>query len=221
MGPGMRTLATVVACLLVGLAIGTRIPRALELHQPGDVTVRAPERVEAERPRTIAPGLGERLTTKAIAPDQVVRGSSPSVEGKRRVEAYCRPLPPEQLTGPRPASSPLALELRKSAAEISTAENRTLPDFGGRRQGSRLTLYSTLSDGTPWSAVYRVRGRAAWLSSGDSAAVRGDRLAVRVVRGAPRCGLLAAAQAAIGLLAGLRPHELPLPTAAALLACAL
>lgn len=202
--------------MLFAMVLGPRPPA----HQAGDVTVRSPDQVEAERPRTIAPSLGERLTTKAIAPDQVVRASGPSVEGKRRVEAYCRPLPPEQLTGTRPASSPLELREGPTGVGELTPKSLALPDFGGRRQGSRLTLYSTLSDGTPWSAVYTVRGRAAWLSSGDSAAVRGDRLLVRVARGAPRCGLEAAAGAAIGVLAGLQPRQLPAPALAALLACA-
>jgi hypothetical protein len=141
------------------------------------------------------PGLLERIQLGRVKPTQVRIGLEPSAAGKKRVENYCGAAAAPYLVQTSAKSGPVP----DSAKNRGTAR-RILPDFGGRVRGSRVSLQSTLSDGTPWAADYRVRGRWTFISDGDSVVVRSERFWSRVARGLVRCGVIAGAGAGIGYL---------------------
>jgi hypothetical protein len=162
--------------------------------------------LEQQRPELEKRNLGEKLTTRRIQPDQVAIASAPSMAGRLDVASYCAP-------ALEAASS------RQPAADTGQVV-AILPDFAGRRDGSRYTLFSTLGDGRRWQGTYTARGRVSWESSGDTVLVTGDRLWVRIARGAPKCGLWGAGGAAAGGLASRNLEGAIAAGAIAALSCA-
>jgi hypothetical protein len=162
--------------------------------------------LEQQRPELEKRSLGEKLTTKRIPPDQVAIASAPSMAGRLEVASYCAPL--------------LATDSAQGAEPAGAVNQPQLPDFAGRRDGSRYTLFSTLGDGRRWQGTYTARGRVSWESSGDTVLVTGDRLWVRIARGAPKCGLWGAGGAAAGGLASRNLEGAIAAGAIAALSCA-
>lgn len=142
------------------------------------------------------PGLLERVQLGRVRPSQVRIGTAPSAAGKQRVADYCGPTASAQTS-----AKPVATKGLQQANDVATAESRLLPDFNGKVNGSKAFLSSTLNDGTPWDATYKVRGRWTFTSSGDSVLVTSERFWSRFARGLVRCGVVASAGAGIGYLA--------------------
>jgi hypothetical protein len=161
--------------------------------------------MEAQRPELEHRGLRDRLTTHRVEGTTAI-ADAPSLPGRLDVASYCAPAIAETSSGQPAADSGQVVV--------------TLPDFGGRRAGPRLELFSTLGDGRRWSWQGTVRGRIQWQSSGDSVLVTGDRLWVRVARGAPKCGLWGAGGAAAGGLASRSLEGAIAAGAVAALSCA-
>lgn len=178
-------IAAAAAALLAGAAVWALKPSPAA--GPAVVKV-APAFMEHERAQLAHPSIAQKLTTRAVKPDQVRIAEAPSAPGRLAVAMYCAP----------------AIALQTSAPDSTTSHHNAppslLPDFGGRRAGARLSLYSTLGDGRRWATDYTARGRISWSSSGDSVLVRGDRLWVRLARGAGRCAPAIGGTAAVGLL---------------------
>lgn len=170
--------------------------------------------MEAQRPHLAKPSLGQKLTTARVR-GQVAIAAAPSAPAWLTITGYCAPVIGKPESGKADLNG-----LRNSVISDSTVPPALLPDFGGRRAGPRLELYSTLNSARRWSWTGTVRGRATWQSSGDSVLVRGDRLWVRVVRGAPRCGAYGAAGGAIGALVGQDLRQAAVTGLVAALACA-
>ena len=149
-------------------------------------------KLEAQRPQLEKPSLGQKLTTTRVR-GQTAIADAPSAPAQLSVRQYCAPTIALQTSAP-PSDS------------AASTENPppVLPDFRGRRAGPRLELYSTLNNARRWQWTGHVRGRVQWESSGDSVLVRGDRLWVRLVRGAPRCAVKMGAH---GLVGGLLDRE--------------
>jgi hypothetical protein len=141
------------------------------------------------------PGLLERIQLGRVKPTQVRIGLEPSTAGKKRVENYCGAAAAPYLVQTSAKPSPVP----DSAKNRGTAR-RILPDFGGKVRGSRVSLQSTLSDGTAWAADYRVHGRWTFITSDTSVSVRSERLWSRVLRGVGECALAGAAAGAAGWL---------------------
>jgi hypothetical protein len=205
----IKTPAIVVACLVVGAAIGTNVPRWLGISD--GPAVPPVSSVDAEWLEQLRPerrgGLWDRMTTTPIAP-VATQTAPPTAAGRRRVAAYCAPAVVPVLVGPR-----LGLE-QKPDVGISTPENRgVLPDFGARSARHRLELYSTLSDGSGWRREYRPpSARWSLATDADSTWLVTERWLPRATRSAGRCAIAGAA----GLLLGLAVDR---PAGAALLAC--
>jgi hypothetical protein len=147
--------------------------------------------LEAQRPKLEHPSLGQRLTTTRIR-GQTTIADVPSAPARLAVDRYCLP----KLQPAAADSQPRASDEGENQLHTSAL----LPDFGGKRAGPRLELFSTLNNARRWQWTGTVRGRVQWQSSGDSVLVTGDRLWVRLVRGAPKC---AARMAVHGLVGGL------------------
>jgi hypothetical protein len=133
-----------------------------------------------------------------VKPTQVRIGLEPSKAGTERVADYCAPAPAGQLvqTSARPRRSDSA-----SSNEVEKQEHpRILPDFNGQVRGSKVALHSTLSDGTPWAADYKVHGRWTFVSTDSGVDVRSERFWSRLARGVLRCGVMAGAGAGVGYL---------------------
>jgi hypothetical protein len=165
--------------------------------------------MEAQRPQLEHPSLGQKLTTTRIR-GQAAIADAPSAPAQLAVRRYCDPAVVD-LNG-----------LRNPVISDSAAPPAVLPDFGGKRAGPRLELFSTLNNARRWQWTGTVRGRVKWQSSGDTVLVTGDRLWVRLVRGGVKC---APKMAAHGLVGGLLDQENRLEGAAisagvAALACA-
>jgi hypothetical protein len=141
--------------------------------------------MEAQRPELEHRGLRDRLTTHQVEGTTAI-ADAPSLPGRLDVASYC---------------APVVHEASGSDTLTHNPPPAILPDFGGRRDGPRLELFSTLGDGRRWSWQGTVRGRIQWQSSGDSVLVTGDRLWVRIARGAPKCAAWGAGGAAAGGLA--------------------
>jgi hypothetical protein len=161
--------------------------------------------LEAQRPELEERSLREKLTTRRIQPDQVAIADAPSMPGRLDVASYC---------------APLVMHDTPAGEDSTHNPPPQLPDFAGRRDGARFTFYSTLGDGRRWQGSYTARGRVSWESSGDSVLVTGDRLWVRIARGAPKCGLWGAGGAAAGGLASRSLEGAIAAGAVAALSCA-
>jgi hypothetical protein len=181
-------LAALVGALLAGALVWTLKPAP----PPGPPVVRTEVRwMEAQRPKLEHPSLGQKLTTTRIR-GQTTIADAPSAPAQLAVRRYCEPL----VLQTSAVGSDSGSMNEKSPAQ--------LPDFGGKKAGPRLELFSTLNSGHRWQWTGAVRGRAKWQSSGDTVLVTGDRLWVRLVRGAPKC---AAKMAVHGLVGGILDGE--------------
>lgn len=185
-------VATVAGALLAGAAVWELKPAPA----PGPAKVETDTLwLEKQRPDLVKPSLGQKLTTTRVR-GQTTIADAPSAPARLALRSYCLPL------------------LQPPAADsVSSKENPppALPDFSGRRAGSRLELYSTLNSERRWQWTGTARGRVTWESSGDSVLVRGDRLWVRLVRGGIRCSPKIGAT---GLVGGLLDRDKPLRGAA-------
>jgi hypothetical protein len=149
--------------------------------------------LEAQRPKLEHPSLGQRLTTTRVRGRTAI-ADAPSAPAQLAVRRYCAPMVEDGAIA--------GAIVADSAANVQHIA--VLPDFGGRRAGPRLELYSTLNNARRWQWTGTVRGRVQWQSSGDSVLVTGDRIWARLVRGAPKC---AAKMAVHGLVGGLLDDE--------------
>lgn len=184
------TVLGAALCVVAGAVVGwcSKAPAA----PAGPAMVRTDTLyMEAERV-PLTPSFGGKLITAPAKPTQTRIADTPSAAGTKAVASYCSPSIVFADRGK--ISLRTEAEVKDSAPQFHSR----LPDLGGRRDGPRLNLYSTLNDGRRWAADYHVRGRISWASDGDSVLVRGDRLWVRVLRGAPRCGAIAAASGGLG-----------------------
>lgn len=143
--------------------------------------------LEAQRPKLEKPSLGQRLTTTRVR-GQTTIADAPSAPAQLAVRRYCAPVVVDGAIA--------GAAVADSGGNVQQAP--VLPDFGGRRAGPRLDLYSTLNNARRWQWTGTVRGRVQWQSSGDSVLVTGDRLWVRLLRGAPKCAAKAAVYGLVG-----------------------
>lgn len=118
----------------------------------------------------------------------------PTVQIRWREKIRWRTVPPVTVTtGLREEKDTAAVnKYCKSAPDSSRADSAAgprravLPDFRGRRTGDKVQLWSTLSDGRAYSAIYQVAGdRWQWLSNSDSTIWRQERVGFRLFRGLP------------------------------------
>lgn len=191
-------LAIVVA---LAFAAGILITRKVQdwFGDNGETVVTPTDPAKLEKARVDpTPGLLERVQLGRVKPSQVRIGTAPSSAGKKRVADYCTPVPAGHLVQTAPAQTSANREPIPETSE--KAGPPILPDFGGRAGGSKVFLSSTLNDGRPWDATYKVRGRWTFASSGDSVVVRSERFWSRFVRGALRCGAAAGISGGIGAL---------------------
>jgi len=145
------------------------------------------------------PGLGTRLQLGRVKPTQVRIGTAPSAAGQKRVADYCTPALVGQ--GVQTSAKPNLPPGNTPGVIPQKVGARILPDFGGRVRGRKVSLQSTLNDGAPWAADYKVRGRWTFVSTNSSVVVRSERFWSRFARGLIRCGVIAGAGAGVGILA--------------------
>ena len=200
-------LAVVLAIAVVAFGLGaiviTNVGDWFNGAEPAIPIVTKAAELEKDRVKP-KPGILERVQYGQVPPTRIRIGDAPSAAGKQRVADYCTAAPVGQLvqTGAQSLLEGLRL-VPDSATERGTGP-RILPDFQGKVRGKHVTLTSTLSDGTPWSADYKVRGRWTFASSGDSANVRSERFLSRVARGLLRCGAIGLGGAGLGALTDLQ-----------------
>lgn len=210
---GSRLGLLLIAAAAFGLGL-VAVTAVSSLFGSGEATIPVatdPARMEKARVDP-TPGLLERIQLGRVRPTQVRIGTAPSEAGKQRVAAYCTPVPVGHLvqTSANPGLVGAALTLAGSVPDSTEKRgtgSRILPDLSGRVNGNKVFLASTLSDGTPWDAKFKVRGRWTFVSDGDSLNVRSERFWSRVFRGALRCGAIAGVGAGIGVLADSSPQR--------------
>lgn len=196
-GVRLRLILLIVLPFAAGILISLKLRAWFAAGGPPAIVQVDPATLEKERVDP-TPGILERAQLGRVQPTQVRIGTAPSAAGIRRVELYCAPA--AALTPVQTSAKPVPVP--DSATERGTGP-RILPDFNGRVNGSRAFLASTLNDGTPWDATYKVRGRWTFASVGDSVVVRSERFWSRLARGLVRCGAIAGAGAGVGVLADL------------------
>jgi hypothetical protein len=181
-----------VLCFASGILISRKLAGLLGAGAGPAVVHVDSKALEKERVDP-TPGLLERIQLGRVQPAQVRIGLEPSGAGKKRVADYCMPAGQLVQTSARPDPVP------DSATKRGTSP-RILPDFNGQVRGSKVALHSTLSDGTPWSADYKVHGHWTFVSTDSGVDVRSERFWSRLARGVLRCGRMAGAGAGVGYL---------------------
>lgn len=194
----MPLVILAVLCFASGILISRKLGDLFGAGAgPAVVQVDSKE-LEKERVKP-KPGLVERIQLGQVKPTQVRIGLEPSSAGKKRVETYCRSTVDPQ--SPAQTSAKPDVPTGNTPAVIpETVSARILPDFNGQVRGSKVALHSTLNDGTPWSADYKVHGRWTFIAKDSSVDVRSERLWSRLGRGLVRCGIMAGAGAGVGYL---------------------
>jgi hypothetical protein len=195
-----RELVIFCVATVVGAGIGVAILLQLRpAPSPAPSVVRTDTLwMEKARPKLEHPTLGQRLTTTRIR-GQTTIADAPSAPAQLAVRRYCEPVIKSPAVDILGDSQPRASD--EGANQLHTA---LLPDFGGKKAGPRLELFSTLNNAHRWQWSGTVRGRVQWQSSGDTVLVTGDRLWVRLLRGIPKC---APKMAAHGLVGGLLDQD--------------
>lgn len=172
-------------------------------HKPDPLVVLPDSALEQSRPRP-PKGIVEKATKTIVDAEQIA--TSKGKPGRAAVLSYCRPSLAEAEPLPefgknRGSAIPLSAPVSRDTETLDTIPP-TQPPFAGSVKDGRLTLHSTLSDGTLWRGSWRVHEPFTWSSSGDSVWVVQDRLWVRIGRGAVKCGKRAAIGGAVGGVVG-------------------